>query len=289
MMRLWMLILSLALLGSACAGGAGTAIESDAAFAPEVANAGEPVDVARDVAGAAAGRKVIVQASIDLEVNDPEASMRRLGTVAGDLGGFVAGTDLHRSASLPSVHMTVRVPADRLQAFLDAAADEAVEVRAQAMNTDDITEQYADLDAQLRNLRAYEDELRALLTEVRSRTNATPDDLLDVFERIRSVRGEIEQIEGRLRLYDNLTSLATVEVSLSAAEAAEPIAESWSAGSIFRSAVRGLVGALQRLAAAGIWIVVYVVPLVLIVGLPLLAIWAVVRRRRRAATSSASE
>ncbi len=289
-MKIWTLVLALALLGSACAGQeALTSVEADSAPAPTttVAAFAESAGASRDVTPPT-DRKVIVRASIDLEVNDPEASMRRLGTIAGDMGGYVAGADLRRTDSLPFVQMTVRIPADRLQAFLDAAANEAVEVRSQSLNSEDITEQYADLDAQLRNLRAYEDELRALLTEVRSRSNAKPDDLLDVFERIRSVRGEIEQIEGRLRLYDNLTSLATIDVSLSPAEAAEPIAESWSAGSIVRRAVRGLVGALQNLATAGIWIVVYVLPLILIVGLPLFAIWAIARRRRRDAGREAA-
>ncbi|NIA24231.1 MAG: DUF4349 domain-containing protein [Gammaproteobacteria bacterium] len=234
-------------------------------------------------------RKIIKNASIDLEVADPEQAARSVARLADQFGGFVSNESLYRDGDgvdeITFARLQVRVPADRLTEFLDALKAEAVDVRSLNMTAQDISEQYSDIEAQLRNLRAYEDELRLLLAEVRDRPEATPDDLLSVFENIRQVRGEIEQLEGRQRLLDSQVSLATVDVTLTPSEAVAPLArEGWSAGSILRQAIRGLIVALQWIASAAIWLVAFFLPVLIVILVPIaLVFWLVmwiVRRRR---------
>jgi hypothetical protein len=162
-------------------------------------------------------------------------------------------------------------------------------VRSLSTTAQDISEEYSDLEAQLKNLTAYEDELRLLLADVRERPDAKPEDLLNVFESIRQVRGEVEQLQGRQRLYDSQVALATVSVTLTPSEALEPIAkEGWNAGTIFRNALRGLVAGLQWLASAVIWLGVFFLPILLLVLIPVGLVFLIVRRlvkRRGAATA----
>jgi hypothetical protein len=234
---------------------------------------------------AAIDRKVIVNASIDLEVEDPEAAALTVTRLAEGVGGYVESENLYHDANSETTfaQLQVRVPAESLSGFLETLKGEALDVRSLTTSSQDISEAYTDLEAQLRNLTAYEEELRLLLSDVRERPDAKPDDLLMVFESLRQVRGEIEQLQGRQRLYDSQVALATVSVSLTPSEAVEPIArEGWDAGSILRGALRGLVAAFQWIASALIWFGVFVLPiLILLAMLVAIVVWLTRRRSRR--------
>jgi hypothetical protein len=232
-------------------------------------------------------RKVIETASIQMEVADPAATAGTIRALAIQFGGYVSDEQTYRQTTDGPTYssLQIRVPTDRLADFLDAVQGDALEVLSLTTSSVDISEQYSDLEAQLENLTAYEDELRLLLSDVRDRPGATPDDLLAVYESIRQVRGEIEQLQGRQQLWDSQVALATVSVTLTPSETVEPIVEEgWNAGSIFRAALRGLVSGLQWLASVVIWFVIFVLPILVLILIPVgFVIWFVRRRRRQAA------
>src|SRR5690606_10566082 len=97
----------------------------------------------------------------------------------------------------------------------------------------DVTAEYTDLQSSLRNLTAVEQQYLTLLSQARE-----VDDILLVQDRLNGVRGQIEQVQGRIKLLDNLADLATVRVSLSpeagaAAQAEDPgfterVADAWA-------------------------------------------------------------
>ena len=87
-------------------------------------------------------------------------------------------------------------------------------VVTESLQSQDVTDQFVDIEAQLRNLYALEEELLALLSELRDNPNADPGKLLQVFDQIRITRGEIEQLEGRKQLLTDLVSLATISISI---------------------------------------------------------------------------
>jgi hypothetical protein len=155
------------------------------------------------------GRTIIRSGSIDLEVEEVDTSYHRVQQIATAAGGFVAdstfsGSDEHQRASL-----TIRVPADRFQSVVDELRGIAVEVTSVSTTAQDVTEEYTDLESSLRNLRAVEAQYLDLL----GRANQIGD-ILQVQERLIGVRDQIERIEGRVRLLDNLSEMATLTVSL---------------------------------------------------------------------------
>ncbi|MEZ4609687.1 MAG: DUF4349 domain-containing protein [Caldilineaceae bacterium] len=118
-----------------------------------------------------------------------------------------------------------------------------------------MTDQYTDLNAQLRNLEATEDELRTLLGEVRAKPGAKAEDILAVHRNLTEIRGQIEQVQGRKNMLDNLISLATIHLSLTPDVAEQPIVEArWRPGVTVSAALRALVGALQSLGNLAIWL-----------------------------------
>jgi hypothetical protein len=190
----------------------------------------------------------------------------------------------------PFVDMTIRIPASEMSSTLSAIEDLADEVTAKRIGSQDVTEEYADIEAQLRNLTALEDELLIILSEVREKSSSDANELLNVFERIRQVRDEIERLEGRQRLFDNLIDLATVNVSLFPEGVEAPIVdEGWQPGDVVRDALRATVDGLQAIADGLIWVALGILPIVLVVGIPLLLVLWFWRKRTRSGGTQTQE
>ena len=154
---------------------------------------------------------------------------------------------------------------------------------SETQGAQDVTEEYVDLNAQLTNLEALEVELRALLEAVRKQPTADPDKLLRVFSEIAMVRGQIEQIQGRLNYLEDVVALATVEVQLTPTVVPPPIVDDeWKPVEVAREALTQLAVSLQRFAEWGINFVILTLPMLLIVmGLPIAVGIFVYRKWRR--------
>jgi hypothetical protein len=231
-------------------------------------------------------RKVIRSAELDLVVERPDRAADAIVAAVERAGGFVADADLARGEDqLLTGTIVVRAPAQRLTGLLADIEDLAVEVRSKRIGSDDVTGEYTDVEAQLTNLRAVETELRAMLEETRARPGATPDQVLSVFERVNSVRSEIDRLEGRRRVLADLVDLATITVHLTAA-APLPTSSTpepgWSPVGVVRDAAGATAAALRGVADVAIWIGVFAIPLAVVLGAPLAGLVWVVRRTRRA-------
>lgn len=244
-----------------------------------MAQAQDDLSIPGDSTSAALNRRLIARATIDLVVENTEASLAAIETMLADLGGFVSNTNLFASSddvgSQARGSLTLRVPAENLDAAMEALTGMALRVRAQSVNREDVTDQYTDIDAQLRNLRATEEELVAMLAEVRERPNSTAEDILAVHVQLTGIRGQIEQVQGRKNMFDNLIGLSTIEVSLTPDSSLAPVVEEgWQPGAVVRDALRALVNSVRWLGDFAIWLVLYALPILLLIAVPLwLLIW----------------
>ncbi len=285
----------LVLLGITCA--ACAAGVSDVAFSDSPAEFAPSPDMAdaeasapqRAAEGAEASRQVIANANISLVVADTAAALTGVEQAVSDLGGYVADMDLSKGgydgSEVLRGSLTLRVPATGLEEALDLLQALATDVNYLTVNRQDVTDQYSDLDARLRNLRATETELLALLTEVRERPNSKVEDILAVHRSLTQIREEIETLQGRKNLLDNQIDFSTIWVELIPDSVYRPIVEEpWTASGPVRSALRALVATLQGLLTALIWAVLYLTPLLLVFLIPLaVLIWLVrlwIGRRR---------
>ncbi len=258
-------------------------------FREEAGNASLAYDSAASL-NTSIERKVIGRASLSLVVADTDAAVTTIQSLVEQAGGFVANANFYQSGSSAdralAGSMTLRVPGAGLDQLLADLEGLALSVESRNLNREDVTDQYTDLQARLTNLEATERELRALLTEVRERPKSTVEEILQVHARMSEIRGEIETYQGRKNLLDNLIGLATVEVSLMPDALNRPIVEEgWQPTGVARSALRGLVSALQWLGSVAIWLLIFFLPLALIAAIPVVAlIWALrwlIRRTRR--------
>lgn len=299
--RVWVAFAALVLMAGAfgCGGRASAPAEYAPAAAEPYYGAEQAVEAPASDSGMYAdnampasdlARKVVASAQIDLVVTDAQETVRQIEALMEELGGFVSNANLYKGyyggAELLQGTLTLRVPAESLDAALARMEEMALDTRARSIDRQDVTDEYSDIEAQLRNLEATENELRELLAEVRARPNATSEDILAVHRDLSEVRGQIEQLQGRKNMMDNLIALSTIDVTLTPDAANRPVVEEqWRPIVALRDASRTLVTALQFLGDALIWIMVFVLPILLLFLIPLVVlIWvirALVRRNRR--------
>src|SRR5204862_3891182 len=130
---------------------------------------------------------------------------------------------------------------------LRSVADRVVDEQSQAQ---DVTEEYVDLDARLRTLKASEDSMIALMNKA-----TKIDDILQIQRELTNVRSQIEQIQGRKQVLERRADLAMINLTIR--EAGAFSRPGWSAGATVEEAVRALGGALRGLAVVAIWLAVF--------------------------------
>jgi Domain of unknown function (DUF4349) len=289
------LLVALGVLASAC-GAASPALRSGEPVtgiggAPSEAFVGAEAPAAPDIAGSEfsagpppADRIVIQTGSLTLVVADPARRVGEIRRMAEAMGGFVVSSYVFKTAygseglTADQASVTIRVPAARLQDALDQIKQGAVEVRSENVSGEDVTQQYTDLQSRLRNLEAAEAQLLQIM-EGAIRT----EDVLAVYNQLVGVRGEIESVRGQIQYYSESAAFSAVSVELIPDEAAQPIETGiWNPQGTVKVAVEALLRALQNIADAAIWIAIYVLPVALLVlGLPLLVLWLIIRAIRR--------
>jgi Domain of unknown function (DUF4349) len=158
-------------------------------------------------------RKIIRNADISLESEEPEVAQQKITAIANQKGGFVIqstqrGTDV-TSVKRDTVTMSIRVPSEKFTESLDEIRKTASRVVVETVNGQDVTEEFIDIEARLKAKKALEVQF----LEIMKRSNSV-EDALNVQREISNVRSEIEQIEGRKRFLENQSSLSTIKVSL---------------------------------------------------------------------------
>jgi hypothetical protein len=229
-------------------------------------------------------RKIVYTVSLDLIVRDTAEAFEGVQQIAEEMGGYISDSNLWRDQDHQRGSMTVRVPAERLDEAVTKFRALAVDVESQQLDSQDVTEEYVDLEARLENERRTERELQELL-ESRSERGKTAD-ILEVHRELSRVRSQIEQIQGRLKYLENLSSMATVRISLTPDALVQPVVVAgWRPQGTARDAVRMLLRALQFLIDAAIVFFLLILPVLLIIAIPIvglvLLIRALVRRARR--------
>lgn len=224
-------------------------------------------------------RLVIRNANLTVVVLDPAETVVEIGQLAERLGGFVVSSNIFQTAFEQGVRavqgsIVIRVPAESLDETLTTIKKDAIEVRSEFVSGQDVTQEYTDLQSQLRNLEAAEEELLRIMDQA---TRA--EDVLMVFENLRQVRQTIEVLKGRIQYFEQSARLSQVSVELIPDELAQPLRIGrWEPTGTAKAALEALISALQFLGNLIIWIVIFVLPIgVLLVP----AVWVIRRLIRR--------
>ncbi len=250
--------------GGAAAGASSAASSAPAALVPPASG----LNVSQ--------RKIIENASLTVRVADVGAAFDRLGTLTAATHGYVAASDLFQSDGQLHATASVRVPAADLAAFTQKVGTLGI-VTAQGQSSNDVTQQYFDETGRLQALQA---ERAAYLGLLQKATNVA--DALKVQQALTDVEGQIESLTTAIQSLNNLTALATVNVSLAPLTVGPrvPVGVGPFGGRV-AAALANSWQVLAAVAAAVAVAVVWAVPWLVLLAVAGGAVLAVVRIRRR--------
>jgi len=163
---------------------------------------------------AAAGRKLIRTSSLEMVVQHPAEVAERLAALAQRVGGYLESSDGGGQNATTGI-LTIRVPSARFDEARAEIHKLGLRVENEKINAQDVTRQYVDQDATLRNLHAEEAQYLTILKQAN-----TVKDMLAVSEELSEVRGQIEQQQAEFNAL--LQQIDTVALTISLrTEAAE--------------------------------------------------------------------
>jgi hypothetical protein len=227
-------------------------------------------------------RLVIRNANLTIVLEDPDAALKFISNLANSMEGYVVSsygyqTTTSEGVEVPRGTITIRVPEARLDETLSAIrglVSDLKDIQSESITGQDVTEEYVDLESQLRNLESTE----AQLLEIQKKAETT-EDVLAVFNELKNVRSEIEQIKGRMEYLQESARLSSVTVELVAKASIEPVTlAGWEPQGIVLDALQALINAGKFLVEALIWICIFLLPIALVIGVPAFFIRRFVRR-----------
>jgi uncharacterized protein DUF4349 len=208
-------------------------------------------------------RIVIKTADLSLQVEsarDAEAAVR---AAVAQLGGYVVKVETSGTDANLSSRITFRVPAARFDEALSGVQGIAKKVLARTVSGDDVTEEFVDLEARLKNLEATRDRLQAFLDKA-----TTVEDALKVNQSLSDIQGQIEQLKGRKQYLQQNAALSTISVYLTPVPVTPIVTEDgWQPVQVARGALRELISFGQGIANVAIVLLIWTplwLPLVLL-------------------------
>jgi len=155
-------------------------------------------------------RKVVQTVSLDMRVADPAKTLARIEELVGAAGGYIEKSELLGwESSTHSANVVLRVPAARLGEVRRELRSLAIRVDGESVQSTDVTAQYVDLEASLRNFRAEEESYRTIMQR-----SGSIKDTLAVAQQLAEVRGRIERAQAELALLSKRVEMATITVAL---------------------------------------------------------------------------
>jgi len=225
-------------------------------------------------------RMIIRRAELSLVVQDTKEAISKVEAIAVEKGGYLHQSSVWKEGESLKAQLTIMVPAAKFEETLNALRKLAVDILKESTSGQDVTEEYTDLEARLRNLEATEKELRELLATVRERSGKA-EDIMAVYRELTNIRGEIERVKGRMKYLEQMTAFSTIVVNLTPSVLAQPVAPTtWKPALTLWRASRALVRVFQFLVDAAIWIIIVVVPTLLPFVLVGYIVWRLARRAK---------
>jgi hypothetical protein len=160
--------------------------------------------------GASNDRKLVQNAKVDLQVKSFDEALQSISALASEGRGYVATTSSQKQENGKlRGQIVVKVLPENLDDFL-AKLRKLGDLKNQTLAAEDVTKQYVDTDARLRNARLVEQRLIALLEKNAGHVS----DLLQVEKELGRVREQVEQLQSELKAMDMQVQFATVTISL---------------------------------------------------------------------------
>ena len=154
----------------------------------------------------AQNRLIVRIVDLTIEVDDVEGRMSEIVNIASARNGWVVS---ETRVSRHSGTISIRVPSAQLDETVRAISALGLSVLSLSSTSQDVTEEYFDIQSRIQNLNVTRDSLRNLLSR-----EGELEDILEVQREITRVSEEIELLEGRKRYLEQTSATSLINVTL---------------------------------------------------------------------------
>ena len=204
-------------------------------------------------------KKIIKNGDLDLKVNSADESSQKISNIAKNNGGEVLSSNFYQTSNnLKSGNIVVKVPVANFEKAFAELKKVATLVVSESTSGQDVTEQYTDLQAQLRNKQAEEQSFAKILER-----SGTIDEILKVTRELSRVRGEIERLQGRIKFMDSQTDMSSISVSLTE-DSNITFSDSWRPWQVVKETFNALVKDVRKFVNFLIVLIIQVIPVLVL-------------------------
>ena len=258
-------------------GGYGGYAVTKNAYAPQIGQeAGQVVRTGTGVV-ISPDRKVIQSASLSVVVNKAREAVEQIKSVAKKWNGFVEYANIYETGDDRTAgSITIRVPSSHLDDALREVKETAIKVTHENVNAQDVTKQFVDLEARLRNFKAQEEQYLLILKRAEKIS-----DILSVTQSLSSVRENIERLQAEMNYLSAQIEMASISVELTAEADVKIFGVVWNPMQEIKRALNDLIESLVQFANGVISFIFFIPALalwLLIVWLGGWIIWKVARK-----------
>ena len=154
-------------------------------------------------------RMIVRTGNMSLVVEDVTVAVDRISKLAEASQGYVVSSNSWREGERLRGTISIRIPSGDFGNIMRAIGEMAVEITSQTTSSQDITEEYVDLTAKLKNLEATEQQLLRIMEKAEK-----VEDILSVQRELSNTRSQIEQTKGRMQYLEKTSAMSLVEINL---------------------------------------------------------------------------
>ncbi len=228
----------------------------------------------------ATSQKLIRKVYLEAETEDLDALLEAVTEKINQLGGYIEQQEIYHGS--PSAQrryrrgtLTIRIPAEKLNEFVNKVADESNIVSSNE-TSDDVTLRYVAIQSRISALETEQTRLLELLAKAE-----TTRDLLEIEERLTEVRTELEEITSQLRVMDNQVNYGTVNLTVSEVKEYTIVEEPET---VWQRIGAGFTESLKRIGKGLTDLFVFLIaniPYFLLLGIVVVIIWVIIRVARK--------
>jgi hypothetical protein len=153
-------------------------------------------------------RKLIKNGDLSFETNDVKKTKASLEPLCKEFNAYISNENQNHYGNRLQYSLTIRVPAEKFDQLLAKIESEAVKVENRNIHTQDVTEEFIDVEARLKTKKDLEERYKEILKQAK-----TVQDIVTIEGQLANVRAEIESMQGRLKFLNNQVSFSTLNVS----------------------------------------------------------------------------